>query len=40
MKFKIFCHCTWFPSWSGSGLNSTPVCHRGCRASSFANHER
>jgi hypothetical protein len=25
LKFRIFCCCSLFPSWSGYGLNSTPV---------------
>ena len=27
MKLKIFCRCSLFPSWSGQGLISTPVCN-------------
>ena len=26
MNIKIFCRCSWFPSWLGKGLISTPVC--------------
>jgi hypothetical protein len=26
MNIKIFCRCSSFPSWSGQGLTSTPVC--------------